>query len=210
MYCTNSRGSKAPSWSCNSGLDLDLGLVSFGLGLVVLVLVLVLRIWSCSHHWFVFYIIILLFPRISDSAFGCKCVLLLVHLKDQICVGCRRRFVRCLSSVPWSYLDIFIVTVEHCCVAVFNSFSWRSLRRGYRSLLEKTRFWAGFLLQWRYSCWILASSCLPLRRVSVNIFFSATKSRERWFLLSIAQSFMCFWQNALTKKDSLPHVTSGG
>jgi len=40
-YCTNSRGTKARSWSCHSGLDLDLGLV---------VLVLVLRIWSCSHH----------------------------------------------------------------------------------------------------------------------------------------------------------------
>ena len=52
VYCMNSRGTKARSWSCHSGLDLSLGLVSFGLGLglVVLVLVLVLRIWSCSHH----------------------------------------------------------------------------------------------------------------------------------------------------------------
>ena len=48
VYCTKSRGTKARSWSCHSGLDL--GLVSFGLGLVVLVLVL--RIWSCSHHCF--------------------------------------------------------------------------------------------------------------------------------------------------------------
>jgi len=58
VYCTNSRGTEARSWSwsCHSGLDLGLGLVSFGLGLtlslglVVLVLVLVLRIWSCSYH----------------------------------------------------------------------------------------------------------------------------------------------------------------
>jgi len=58
---TNSRGVKARSWSCHSGLDLGLGLVSFGLGLGLglvsfglglglVVVVLVLRIWSCSHH----------------------------------------------------------------------------------------------------------------------------------------------------------------
>ena len=56
VSCTNSRGTKARSWSrswsCPSGLDLGLGLVSFSLGvsLGLVVLVLVLRIWSCSHH----------------------------------------------------------------------------------------------------------------------------------------------------------------
>ena len=39
---TNSRGVKARSWSCHSGLDLGLGLVSFGLGLGLVTLVLIL------------------------------------------------------------------------------------------------------------------------------------------------------------------------
>jgi len=54
VYCTNSRCTKARSWSCSCSCHSGLDLVSFGLGLglVVLVLVLVLRIWSCSHHWY--------------------------------------------------------------------------------------------------------------------------------------------------------------